>query len=53
MKTYDYNPQGVCSRCIHIELDDEDRIQSVQFEGGCHGNLQGIAHLVKGMKKKK
>lgn len=51
MKTYDYNPQGVCSRCIHIELDDEDIIQSVQFEGGCHGNLQGIAHLVKGMKK--
>ena len=45
----DYRPHGVCSQLIHIELDG-DIIENVQFVGGCHGNLQGISHLVKGMK---
>ena len=41
---------GTCSRFIHIVLDDDNVIQDVQFMGGCHGNLQGIAALVKGQK---
>lgn len=45
----DYRPHGVCSQLIHIELDG-DIIENVQFVGGCHGNLQGISRLVKGMK---
>ena len=45
---YLYRPRGVCSRSIRLELDG-DVIRSVQFEGGCHGNLQGIAKLVEGM----
>ena len=44
-----YKPTGVCSQAIDIELDG-DIIESVSFVGGCHGNLQGIAALVKGMK---
>ncbi len=44
-----YKPTGVCSQAIDIELDG-DIIQSVSFVGGCNGNLQGIAALVKGMK---
>lgn len=28
---------------------DGHRIEDVQFMGGCHGNLQGIAALVRGM----
>lgn len=40
---------GTCSRQIAIELD-EDTICSVVFTGGCHGNTQGIAALVRGMK---
>lgn len=44
-----YKPTGVCSQAIDIELDG-DIIQSVSFTGGCNGNLQGIASLVKGMK---
>jgi uncharacterized protein (TIGR03905 family) len=44
-----YIPKGVCSQAIDIELDG-NIIKHVQFTGGCHGNLQGIARLVEGMK---
>ncbi len=43
-----YIPKGVCSQAIDVELDGEV-IKHVQFTGGCHGNLQGIARLVEGM----
>lgn len=43
-----YIPKGVCSQAIDIELDGEI-VKHVQFTGGCHGNLQGIARLVEGM----
>ncbi len=44
-----YKTQGVCSQLIDIEVED-GIIKSVQFTGGCHGNLQGVSALVKGMK---
>ena len=44
-----YTPRGVCSREYLIEVEDGG-IQSVQIVGGCHGNLQGISSLLKGMK---
>ena len=44
-----YKTQGTCSSYIDIELKD-GVIDSVQFTGGCHGNLQGISALVKGMR---
>jgi len=40
---------GTCSRQIDIELDN-DIIRSVRFTGGCDGNTQGVATLVRGMK---
>ncbi len=43
-----YIPNGVCSKEIDIELKD-GVIDSVQFAGGCNGNLKGISALVKGM----
>lgn len=43
-----YKTKGTCSREIHIETDG-DIIKDVQFIGGCNGNTQGIASLVKGM----
>ena len=46
--TYSYAPQGVCSSRIDLELEG-DVIKSVAFTGGCNGNLQGIASLVRGM----
>lgn len=45
----EYITRGVCSQAIHIELDG-DTIKNVQFIGGCNGNTQGIASLVRGMK---
>lgn len=47
--TINYTPRGVCSRNITIEVND-GIIDSVKFMGGCHGNTQGVAALVKGMK---
>lgn len=45
----EYKTHGTCSRMINLELDG-DIIKSVEFIGGCSGNTQGIASLVKGMK---
>ena len=39
--TYNYRTKGVCSKEMHIELNDDH---------GCNGNLQGISRLVEGMK---
>ena len=47
--TYEYLPRGVCSRRMLIEVED-GKVVDLSIEGGCHGNLQGISALVKGMK---
>ena len=46
---YFFRPQGVCSQQMRVELDEQGVIQDMQVLGGCSGNLQGIAALVKGM----
>ena len=46
---YDYTPHGVCSQHIHLEVEN-GVIRSVEFLGGCNGNLKGISRLLKGMK---
>ena len=46
--TYTYTPRGVCSRKMTVELEN-GVIKSVNVEGGCNGNLQGISRLVVGM----
>ena len=47
--TYTFRPQGVCSREMRVELDDQGVIQKMEALGGCSGNLQGISALVVGM----
>jgi uncharacterized protein (TIGR03905 family) len=47
--TYNYTPVGVCSRNIEIEVE-EGIVKAVKFTGGCEGNTQGVAALIKGMK---
>lgn len=46
---YRYKPQGVCSREMIINIED-DIIKNVQIVGGCAGNSMGISKLVEGMK---
>jgi len=48
MKKLSYNPVGVCSEKIKFAID-AGRIVSVEFLGGCDGNLQGISNLIEGM----
>ena len=48
--TYTYTPKGVCSRQIHLEIDEEGIIRDCSFYGGCSGNTQGVSALVKGLK---
>lgn len=48
-ETIVYNTFGTCSKQIVIEVEN-DIIQNIQFIGGCHGNLQGIDKLTRGMK---
>ena len=47
MKTF--KTSGVCSRQIDFDVKD-GIIKEVRFVGGCSGNTQGVAALVKGMK---
>ena len=49
MKTYTFQPRGVCSREMQVDLDDQNVIQELRVSGGCSGNLQGIAALVRGL----
>jgi uncharacterized protein (TIGR03905 family) len=44
-----YQTQGTCSKFIEFDIED-GIVNDVVFYGGCNGNLQGIARLVKGMK---
>lgn len=48
--TYTFRPQGVCSQEMRVELDEQHVIRRLEVLGGCSGNLQGIASLVRGMK---
>lgn len=44
-----YKTKGTCSTLILINVEG-DTVKSVRYQGGCNGNLQGIARLVEGMK---
>ncbi len=46
---YTYEPEGVCSMQMNIEVEDEI-IKSVEIIGGCAGNTKGVSVLVEGMK---
>ncbi len=48
MKHFEYTPQGVCSRKMIFDINDDGTIASLEVIGGCNGNLKGIAALVKG-----
>ena len=43
-----FKTTGVCAKEIQFDVED-NKIKSVNFIGGCPGNLIGISHLVKEM----
>ena len=48
-KSIEFKTHGTCSRMINVEVED-GVIIDCRFVGGCAGNTQGVAALVKGMK---
>lgn len=48
MKTYQFQPQGICARAIRFSLDEEKNLHDVQFMGGCPGNQAAISKLIEG-----
>ena len=42
-----YKTKGVCAQAIEFEVDDNKKVHNVKFIGGCSGNTQGVAALVK------
>ncbi len=45
---YTYTTNGVCSKAINFDVVD-NKVTNVSFQGGCNGNLQGLANLLEGM----
>ena len=48
MDRFTYQTKGVCSRAIDIEVEN-GIVMNVRYNGGCSGNTQGVAALVRGM----
>jgi uncharacterized protein (TIGR03905 family) len=48
-KTFSYRTRGTCSRSIEVTLEN-GIVKNVRFFGGCMGNTQGVAALVRGMR---
>lgn len=46
MKRFEYIPQGVCSKKMIFDIED-NYIKNVEIIGGCPGNSLGISLLVK------
>ena len=46
---YRYKPEGVCSQEMIFNIEN-GVVTDLKVIGGCSGNLQGIAKLVKGLK---
>jgi len=46
-----FRTRGICAQAISVDVDENTGIiNEVQFAGGCNGNTQGVAALVKGRK---
>ena len=48
MKHITFTPQGVCSRQIDFDIDEEGKLHNVHYIAGCNGNLKAIGRLVEG-----
>ena len=49
MDRFTFQTKGVCSRAIDMAVEN-GIIEEVVYHGGCAGNTQGVAALVRGMR---
>ncbi|MDO4996446.1 MAG: TIGR03905 family TSCPD domain-containing protein [Bacilli bacterium] len=47
---YRFKPNGVCSKEMIFNINEDNTIESLEVVGGCPGNLKGIGKLITGMK---
>ena len=47
---YRFKPNGVCSKEMIFNINEDNVIESLEVVGGCPGNLIGIGKLITGMK---
>ena len=47
-KHIEFKTSGTCSRMVIVDVED-NVITDCKFVGGCAGNTQGVAALVKGL----
>ncbi|MBL8968510.1 MAG: TIGR03905 family TSCPD domain-containing protein [Spirochaetaceae bacterium] len=45
---YSFDTEGTCSSSVSFTVD-AGTLRDVEFEGGCPGNLLGLARLLEGM----
>ncbi len=45
----EYTNRGVCSRKTVVDLSPDGTINDISIVGGCNGNTNGLAKLLKGM----
>ena len=45
---YVHMNQGVCSKAVEFDIDENKKLSNVSFFGGCDGNLRAIGKLVEG-----
>ena len=45
----EYTNRGVCSRKTVIDLAEDGTINDIKIVGGCNGNTNGLAQLLRGM----
>lgn len=46
---YLYKTNGTCSKQVTFEVDLNNKISNISYEGGCEGNLIVLSKLLEGM----
>lgn len=46
MKHIEFTPNGVCSKKISFDIDQQNHIHNLEFKGGCDGNLKAISKIL-------
>jgi len=45
---FEYYTTGTCSKKITFEIEN-NKLKSLEFHGGCNGNLKALSKLLEGM----